>query len=91
LQPCVSFNHKNTFEWYRRRVYKVEDEKGYDPGNQKAALEKALEWGDKIPIGTIYEADLPIYEDHLPALSKTPLVKQKINGRRVKRLLAEFM
>ena len=90
LQPCVSFNHKNTFQWYGERVYKLEDEKGYDPGDKKAALDKALEWGDKIPIGTIYEADLPVYEDQLPALSKTPLVKQKIDSRRVERLLAEF-
>jgi 2-oxoglutarate ferredoxin oxidoreductase subunit beta len=91
LQPCVSFNHKNTFQWYRERVYKLEDESGYDPGNKKAALEKALEWGERIPIGIIYEANLPVYEDHLPALSKIPLVKQKIDTRRVEKLLAEFM
>jgi 2-oxoglutarate ferredoxin oxidoreductase subunit beta len=91
LQPCVSFNHKNTFQWYSDRVYKLEDQKGYDPGNKKSALETALEWGDKIPIGVIYEAASPVYEDHLPALSKAPLVKQKIDARRVGRLLAEFM
>jgi 2-oxoglutarate ferredoxin oxidoreductase subunit beta len=90
LQPCVSFNHKNTFQWYRERVYKLEDEK-YDPSNRKAALEKALIWGDKIPIGVIYEENLPVYEDQLPALSKGPLVKQKIDSRRVEKLLAEFM
>jgi 2-oxoglutarate ferredoxin oxidoreductase subunit beta len=90
LQPCVSFNHKNTFQWYRERVYNVEDEK-YDPSDRKAALEKALIWGEKIPIGIIYEENLPVYEDQLPALSKLPLVKQKIDPRRVEKLLAEFM
>jgi 2-oxoglutarate ferredoxin oxidoreductase subunit beta len=90
LQPCVSFNHKNTFQWYKERVYKLEDEK-YDPGDKKAALEKALEWGDKIPIGVIYEEDLPVYEDQLPALSKGSLVKQEIDSRRVEKLLAEFI
>jgi 2-oxoglutarate ferredoxin oxidoreductase subunit beta len=90
LQPCISFNHKNTFQWYRERVYNVEDEK-YDPSDKKAALEKALEWGDKIPIGIIYEEKLPVYENQLPALSKKPLVKQKIDLRRVGKLLAEFM
>ncbi len=34
LQPCVSFNHKNTRARYKERVYK---------------LEKALERGDRIP------------------------------------------
>jgi 2-oxoglutarate ferredoxin oxidoreductase subunit beta len=90
LQPCVSFNHKNTFKWYRERVYKLEDEK-YDPSDKKAALEKALIWGEEIPIGIIYEENLPVYEDQLPALSDGPLVKQKIAPRRVEKLLAEFM
>jgi 2-oxoglutarate ferredoxin oxidoreductase subunit beta len=90
LQPCVSFNHKNTFRWYRERVYKLEDEK-YDPSDRKAAMEKALIWGERIPIGIIYEENLPVYEDQLPALSGAPLVKQKIDPRRVGKLLAEFM
>jgi 2-oxoglutarate ferredoxin oxidoreductase subunit beta len=90
LQPCVSFNHKNTFQWYRERVYNLEDER-YDPSDKKAALEKALMWGERIPIGIVYEENLPIYEDQLPALSEGPLVKQKIDPRRAKKLLAEFM
>jgi len=90
LQPCVSFNHKNTFQWYRERVYKLEDEK-YDPSDKKAALEKALIWGERIPIGIIYEENLSVYEDQLPTLSERPLVKQKIDPRRVEKLLAEFM
>ena len=90
LQPCVSFNHKNTYGWYKERIYKLEDER-YDPSDKKAALEKALTWGERIPIGIIYEENLPIYEDQLPALSEEPLVKQKIDPRRAKKLLAEFM
>jgi len=90
LQPCVSFNHRNTFQWYRERVYKLEDEK-YDPSDKKAALGKALIWGERIPIGIIYDENLPVYEDQLPALSVGPLVKQKIDPRRVEKLLAEFM
>ena len=91
LQPCVSFNHKNTFEWYRERVYNLEDEDSYDPGDKKAALEKAQEWGERIPIGIIYNEELPVYEDRLPALSKVTLVKQGIDPARVEKLFAEFM
>ncbi len=90
LQPCVSFNHKNTFQWYRERVYNLEDEK-YDPSDKKAALEKALEWGERIPIGIIYEENLPVYEDQLPPLSKSPLVRHDIDPSRVEKLLAEFV
>jgi 2-oxoglutarate ferredoxin oxidoreductase subunit beta len=90
LQPCVSFNSKNTFQWYKERTYKLEDEK-YDPGDKRAALDKALEWGDKIPIGVIYEGNLPVYEDQLPALRKGPLVRNEIGPARVETLVAEFV
>lgn len=91
LQPCPSFNHKNTYSWYRERVYKLEKEAGYDPGDKEAALEKAQEWGERIPIGIIYQKELPIYEDQLPALSKGPLVTQKIEPSRIESLFNEFM
>lgn len=91
LQPCISFNHKNTFSWYRERVYKLGDEDGYDPGDKKAALEKALEWGEKIPIGVIYRKELPVYEDQLPALRKGPLVAQKIDPKSAGSLFTEFL
>ena len=90
LQPCVSFNHKNTFPWYRERVYKLENESGYNPGDKMAALEKALEWGDRIPIGIVYQTESLAYEDQLPPLSRGTLVNQKIDPSRVEKLLAEF-
>jgi 2-oxoglutarate ferredoxin oxidoreductase subunit beta len=90
LQPCVSFNHKNTYQWYRERVYKLEDESGYNPSDKKVALEKAQEWGERIPIGIIYRKELSVYEDQLPALSKGPLVSQQIEPGRVERLFTEF-
>jgi 2-oxoglutarate ferredoxin oxidoreductase subunit beta len=91
LQPCISFNRKNTFQWYRERVYKLGDEDGYDPGDNKVALETAQVWGERIPIGTIYKKEMPVYEDQLPAVSKGPLVRQRINPIRAEKLLAEFM
>ncbi len=89
LQPCVSFNHRNTFQWYRERVYKLEYE-SYDPADKTAALAKALEWGDRIPIGLIYRAERPVYEKQLPALKKMPLVKQNIDPVQFEALLDEF-
>jgi 2-oxoglutarate ferredoxin oxidoreductase subunit beta len=90
LQPCVSFNHKNTYDWYRERVYKLEKTEGYDPADKKAALEKAQEWGERIPIGVIYQASLPVYEDQLPALRRGTLVSGKIDAGRIGGLFEEF-
>jgi len=90
LQPCVSFNHKNTYQWYRERVYKLEDE-GYDPSDKMTAFAKVQEWGDHIPIGLIYRKERPVYEEHLPALKEMPLVKQKIDPSQFEGLLDEFI
>ncbi|GAJ09668.1 unnamed protein product, partial [marine sediment metagenome] len=91
LQPCVIFNSKNTYGWYRERAYKVEDETNYDPGNKALALAKAQEWGDRIPIGVIYREERPTFEEQLPALSKGPLVKQKTEPGQIEDLLDEFL
>jgi 2-oxoglutarate ferredoxin oxidoreductase subunit beta len=89
LQPCVSFNRHNTFQWYRERVYKVEEE-GHNPADKAAALAKAQEWGDRIPTGIIYRQPRPVYEDQIPALKKTPLVRQPIKPQQFVTLLDEF-
>jgi len=88
LQPCVSFNHKNTYSWYRERVYQLGED--YDPSDQLVALEKAQEWGDRIPIGVIYRVQRPTFEEQIPALKKGPLVSQKLEPVKVGRLLDEF-
>jgi 2-oxoglutarate ferredoxin oxidoreductase subunit beta len=89
LQPCVSFNKVNTFEWYRRRVYRIGDD--HDPTDRAAAFAKALEWGDRIPLGIIYRHERPTFEERLPVLSGRPLVKQEqFNAEELERTLREF-
>lgn len=91
LQPCPSFNHKNTWDWYRERVYKPEEEGEYDPSDRSAAFVKALEWGERIPIGVIYRKDRSTYEEQLPALRGVSLVRQKIDPQQFESLLDEFL
>ena len=90
LQPCVVFNHKNTYAWYRERVYNLE-ENGYDPGNKMAAFEKAQEWGDRIPIGVIYRKERATFEERLPALTRGPLARRRLDPMQAEKLLDEFM
>lgn len=88
LQPCVSFNRVNTYEFYKQRVYKLEDE-GHDAGDFNAAYQRAEEWGDRIPLGVFYVEDRPTFEESFPALAKGPLVKQHLKSD-VSGLLREF-
>jgi 2-oxoglutarate ferredoxin oxidoreductase subunit beta len=77
LQPCVSFNRGYAYEYYQPRVYKLDEEPGYDVTDRTAAWERAHEWGDRIPIGVLYQARGQLtYEDQVPALTAGPLVKQ---------------
>ncbi len=82
LQPCVTFNKVNTYQWYKQRIYNVETQADYKPTDRQWAFAKALEWGDKIPVGVIYQdTTLPTYEDQVPVIKEMPLVKQELNGR----------
>ena len=89
LQPCVSFNRKNTFQWYGERVFKLNDS-NHNPMDKIAAFNRAQEWGEKIPIGIIYREELPTYEDSLSALKKGALVDQPIVPLQIEKLFGEF-
>lgn len=67
LQPCVTFDKVHTYQWYRERVYQLES--GYDAENPVKAYEKALEWGDRIPLGILYRTEKPTSEERHPQLS----------------------
>ncbi|EZQ04879.1 2-oxoacid:ferredoxin oxidoreductase subunit beta [Candidatus Acidianus copahuensis] len=74
LQPCPTYNDINTKEWYDKRIYKLETI-GWDPlvrsenereEKMQKAMIKAMEWGEKIPVGIFYEDEsVPTYEDRL--------------------------
>jgi 2-oxoglutarate ferredoxin oxidoreductase subunit beta len=74
LQPCVSFNKVNTYEWYGKRVKPVPA--SHDPFDRASALKLAFKWGDEIPIGLIYRSNRPSFESQLGALRNGTLVEQ---------------
>lgn len=93
FSPCVTYNMINTYPWFKQRVYKLESESGYDPEDPSTAFQKAIEWGDRIPIGLFYKDDQPLYEDSEPALREVPLVRQPLglNPELFKELIEEMI
>ncbi len=90
LQPCVSFNKVNTYKWYKERVYRIGSD--YDFENMDAAINKASEWGDRIPLGIIYKKERPVYSDKLDFLKKgKALVYRGLNPQKIQGLLSDFM
>ena len=89
FQPCVSFNKVNTYKWYKDRVYELDED--YDPTNKMNAMEKAMEFGDKIPIGVIYNEAKTTFNEKHPVLKEGILIDKKTDVADVKRLIKEFI
>lgn len=76
LQPCVTFNKVNTYQYYNKRVYKLDN--NYDRSNFDLALQKTVEIKEeKFPLGVIYQANRPAFHELLPQLTDSPLVDKK--------------
>ncbi|MBI2431180.1 MAG: 2-oxoacid:ferredoxin oxidoreductase subunit beta [Candidatus Levybacteria bacterium] len=100
MQPCVTFNHKNTFAWFYERVYKLEAE-GHDPKDKAKAFARAEEWplkrmlkeGEKerIATGIFYREERPTWQDGIPQIGETPLVKQPIDNVDITPILDELV
>lgn len=90
LQPCVSFNKINTFQWYKKRAYRLPAE--YDPSDRTAAMQKAMEWGDRIPTGILYKVNKTPFNDKLSFLKAgPPLVYRALDIDKIKGYMAEFV
>lgn len=89
FQPCVTFNYLNTFDWFKKRIYKLE-ETDYQPNDREKAWQKAWEIGDKIPIGVLFEEIKPTYKEQLPQLEKEALVEKKLGQVDLSKAMMEF-
>ena len=87
FSPCVTYNKNNSYDYFRGRVYKLENN---DKSDLLGAYKLAQELGDKIPIGVLYQKEEKTYEDYDPIIANTSLVE----GEPVKiteEHLAEFL
>mgnify|MGYP000888404077 FL=1 len=88
LQPCVSFNKVNTFKWYQERVYHLDD--SHDPTDFAAALAKAQEFGQRIPLGVLWRGERAPYSGHFPALAAGPLHDQGVDRAALEQVLEKY-
>ena len=89
LQPCVSFDHQHSYQWYEKRVYPLD--KKYNPNDKSLAYSKVEEWGDKIPLGVLYKKERPTFEHLQGVIQKKPLIAQKTDPSMVEPLIDEFL
>ena len=90
LQPCVSFNKTNTFAWYNQRVYELDE--SYNYKNKMNAMQKAMEFGDHIPIGLLYREDkVTFHQKNVVLRQGTPLLDKKTDLHYMNELIKSYI
>lgn len=89
FQPCVTFNHVNTYQWYREHIYTLDET--HNTKDRATAFTRALEWGPKVPIGIFYKEEKPTYEDQTPQIAQTALVDQELTAKNMQTSMEELV
>lgn len=89
LQPCITFNKVNTYDYYREKVYRLDEVKNYKRTDLGDAFRMSLE-EDKIPTGIFYQVERPIYEDGLKQIDRKPLVDHIISDIDINKLFNKY-
>jgi len=90
IQPCITWGTRPV-SWYKDRICRLDET--YDPGDKIRALEKALEGGDKIPIGVLYQKSKQNVFGHRfrQNVVERPLPElDPIDAAEIRRLLQEY-
>src|ERR1044071_2198259 len=95
FSPCVTYNHDNTYAWFRERVKKLEDDPSYDSSDWHEAMKRATLWGDEIPIGKFFQRtdriSLDLADHVLDHGGPMPYREPRIPPDLAKRLIKELM
>lgn len=89
LQPCVSFNKLNTYQWFNENTYYLQ---GHDVYDRSLAFNKALE-NEKLGLGifyvntqkTTFEQNIGIYEQ-----DQKPLYERRTSFEKLSELIDKF-
>ncbi len=89
LQPCVTFNKLNTYQWFKDNTYYLED---HDPSDRQLAFEKATET-DKLPLGVFYvNPGKTSFEESISAYHEndSPLYERQPDIKKLRDLVERF-
>lgn len=93
LQPCVTFNTVNTYQWFKDNTYPLEED--HDPTDRQAAFRQACEEseGGKLPLGIFYiNSGKKPYHTVLNTYKtdKRPLWQRSVDTNALKELISSF-
>jgi 2-oxoglutarate ferredoxin oxidoreductase subunit beta len=91
LSPCVTYNKVNTYQWFKKNTYNLDDDPNYNPRDKMKAW-KTLSKEKKIPLGLIYFEKRPSYEDLVFGKKTEPIVFDdlRVDAPRLEKIMEKF-
>lgn len=89
LQPCVTFNKLNTYQWFEEHTADLGAD--HDPRDRVQAFARAIET-EPLRLGIFYRRDKPVFEEQLAAYHENgePLYRRRVDLADLGRLIGEF-
>ena len=88
LQPCVTFNKLNTYDWFKENCYYLDE--GHNSSDKVEAFEKSLE-SDDLPLGVFYRNNKKkTFEEKQSVYTKNkePLYLRGIDSSKIKDIIS---
>lgn len=91
MSPCVTHNKVNTYQWFKKNIYNLDDDSDYNPRDKMKAWKK-LSKEKKIPLGLIYVEKRPSYEDLVFGKEAEPIVFNdlRVDAPRLEKIMEKF-
>jgi 2-oxoglutarate ferredoxin oxidoreductase subunit beta len=80
LSPCVTHNKINTYEWFRKKTYLLDEDRSFDPRDRVQACAKLNE-KERIPLGLIYLEEMPPFESLVLPSDRPPIALDPLEPR----------
>ncbi|TFG32371.1 2-oxoacid ferredoxin oxidoreductase [Candidatus Thorarchaeota archaeon] len=90
LQPCVTWNRQLTWKFYNEHTYSLQDN-GHDETDKTQALQKALENGERYPVGVFYNVEAPDLALGLALPEKGALKDHTTDLKDVQKIIDDLM
>ncbi|HQI28725.1 MAG TPA: thiamine pyrophosphate-dependent enzyme [Sedimentisphaerales bacterium] len=90
LQPCVTYNKLNTYQWFKEHTYYLDE--SHNPCDRMAAFQKSLET-DKLPLGVFYVSrNKPSFEETTGVYREDPrpLYEREVDVEKLRGLMNSF-
>ncbi|NBG87987.1 2-oxoacid:ferredoxin oxidoreductase subunit beta [Isachenkonia alkalipeptolytica] len=75
FSPCITFNKQNTYQWFRKNLTSVSEDRAYDPSSYHGAMGKLMETNGLVT-GVLYENQQKEKKKEM-SLRETPMALER--------------